>query len=230
MAERECLLLAQLGLGQDFSGLLTGGGVHVEVLEEDLGATGGRRSTLGIILGLDVDGSGHRSDGVIEGRSLAVCAGDTVALGVGGLDDEFQIGDIAGDAGQGEGHRGCSEGDSRLCRSLNAGEVRHCGHNAAAAVHDPVVKPHKEVRAGDLGFGAENGLALSGVGRCIPGKDLLVGETLPGLRELLEDSFYGRLERGPGGAAVSTVADVLTTARLGSGDTLCGARHFVEGD
>ncbi len=37
MAEGECFLLAQLGLGQHFSGLLTGGGVHEEVLEEDLG-------------------------------------------------------------------------------------------------------------------------------------------------------------------------------------------------
>lgn len=50
------LLLAQLGLGQHFSGLLTDGGVYVEVLEEDLGATGGRSAALGVILGLDVDG------------------------------------------------------------------------------------------------------------------------------------------------------------------------------
>ena len=66
----------------------------------------------------------------------------------------------------------------------------HGSHDLAAAVHDPVVEPHKEVRSGDLGLGAENGLALSGVGRCIPGEDLLVGQPLPGLRELLEDSFY----------------------------------------
>ena len=60
MAEGECLLLAQLGLGQYFSGLLTGGGVDVEVLEKDLGAIGGRSATLGVVLGLDVDGRGHR--------------------------------------------------------------------------------------------------------------------------------------------------------------------------
>ena len=83
------LLIAQLGLGQDSSGLLTGGGVYVEVLEEDLGATGGRSAALGVVLGLDVDGRGHRSVRDIEGRSLAVGAGDTVALGFGGLDDEF---------------------------------------------------------------------------------------------------------------------------------------------
>ena len=39
MAEGECLLFAQLGLGQHFSGLLTDGGVHIEVHEEDLGVT-----------------------------------------------------------------------------------------------------------------------------------------------------------------------------------------------
>ena len=100
MAECECLLLAQLGLGQHFSGLLTGCGVHVEVLEEDFRATGGRSAALGVVLGLDVDSRGHSGDGVIEGRSLAVGAGNTVALRFGGLDDELQIGDIAGDAGR----------------------------------------------------------------------------------------------------------------------------------
>ena len=50
------LLLAQLGLSQHFSRLLTGGGVHVEVLEEDLGATGGWSATFGVVLGLEVDG------------------------------------------------------------------------------------------------------------------------------------------------------------------------------
>ena len=75
------LLLAQLGLGQHFSGLLTGGGVHVEVLEEDLGATGGRSATFGVVLGLDVDGCGHRSVRVIEGRSLAVIRGRDARTG-----------------------------------------------------------------------------------------------------------------------------------------------------
>lgn len=115
------LLIGQLGLGQHFSGLLTGCGVHVEIFEEDLGATGGRSTALGVVLGLDVDGRGHRSDRVVEGRSLAVGAGDTVALGVGCLNDELQVGHIAGDAGQGEGHCGCRPGDSCLCWGLNAG-------------------------------------------------------------------------------------------------------------
>lgn len=40
MAEEPSLLRGQLGLSKHISGLLTGGGVHVEVLEEDLGAAG----------------------------------------------------------------------------------------------------------------------------------------------------------------------------------------------
>lgn len=46
-------------------------------------------------------GRGHGSVRVSEGSSLAVGAGDTVALRVGGLDDEFQVGHIAGDGGFG---------------------------------------------------------------------------------------------------------------------------------
>jgi len=64
MAEGECLLLAQLGLGQYFSGLLTGGGVDVEVLEEDLGATGGRSATLGVVR---INSAQKRSPGAIQG-------------------------------------------------------------------------------------------------------------------------------------------------------------------
>ena len=96
MAEVECLLLAQLGLGEYVSGFLTGNGVHEEVLKEDLRAAGGRSAALGVILRLDVDGGGHRGCWIVEGCGLAVGAGDTVALGFGGLDDEFQVSDIAG--------------------------------------------------------------------------------------------------------------------------------------
>jgi hypothetical protein len=230
MADEPSLLGGQLSLGKHISGLLASGGVHVEVLEEDLGAAGGRSAALAVVGTLDVDGRGHGSVRVSEGSSLAVGAGDTVALGIGGLDDEFQVGHIAGDGSQLEGHRRCGEGDGRGIRSDDTGEVGHGGHDVAAAINHPVVQPHKEVGTGNLGLGTQHGLALCGVGRCIPGKDLLVGETLPGLRELLENSFYGRLERGSGRTTVSTVADVLSAASLGGGDTLCGARHFVEGD
>lgn len=139
------LLIGQLGLGQHFSGLLTSNGVHVEVLEEDLGATGGRSASLGVVLGLDVDGRSHRSVRVVEGCSLVVGTGDTVALRVGCLDDELQVGHIGGDAVQGEGHRGGGEDDSRPGGCLDTGEGRHGGHNLATAVQDPVVEPHEEV-------------------------------------------------------------------------------------
>ena len=79
-------------LGEYVSGLLTGHGVHEEVLEEDLRAAGGRGAALGVILRLDVDGGGHRSCRVVEGCGLAVGTGDTVALGFGCLDDELQVG------------------------------------------------------------------------------------------------------------------------------------------
>ena len=79
--------------------IFTDSGVHVEVLEEDLRGAGVRSTALGVVLGLDVDGRGDRSHGVIKGGSLTVGAGDTVALGLGGLDDELQVGDIDGDAG-----------------------------------------------------------------------------------------------------------------------------------
>ena len=222
-------LRGQFALHEDISGLLTGGGVDVEVLEEDLRGTSARSTTLVVVGALDVDGGGYRGIRVCEGSSLAVGTGDTVTLRLGCLDDEFQVGDIGGDVGQGEGHRGAGDDHSGGCRSLNAGERGRSLHDVATAVDNPVVEPHKEVCARNLGFGAENGLALCGVGRGIPGENLGIGKTLPGLRELLENSFYGRLERGPGRTAVSTVADVLATARLSSGDTLCGARHFVEG-
>lgn len=94
----------------DNSRLLTGGGVDIEVLEEDLGKTGGRSTALGVVLCLDVDGRVHGGVRVIEGGRLAVSTGDTVALGLGSLDDELKVGHAVGNARQGEGHRGAGEG------------------------------------------------------------------------------------------------------------------------
>lgn len=74
MAESECLLLAQLSPGKDFSGLLTDSGVDVEVLEEDLRTADGGSAALGVVLRLDVDGRGHGGVRVIEGSGLAVGA------------------------------------------------------------------------------------------------------------------------------------------------------------
>lgn len=48
-------LLGQLGLGEDISGLLTAGGVDVEVLEEDLRVAGVWSAALVVVGALDVD-------------------------------------------------------------------------------------------------------------------------------------------------------------------------------
>ena len=222
--------LGQLGLGENVTGFLTGSGVYVEVLEEDLRVAGIGSAALVVVGTLDVDGRGHRGVRISEGCGLAIGTGDTVALRLGSLDDELQVGHIAGDSGQLERHLGRAENDGRSIRSDNAGEGRRSGHDLTAAVHDPIVESHKEVRTDDLRLGTQDGLALCGIGRGIPGEDLGIGETLPGLRELLEHSFDGGLVQGPDGTTVTTIADVLATARLSSGDTLCGARYFVEGD
>ena len=84
----------KLTLDQNFSRLLTGGGVDVEVLEEDLRVAGGRSAALGLVVRLDVDGGGHRSERRTKGSGLAVGTGDAVALGLGSLDDEFEVGDV----------------------------------------------------------------------------------------------------------------------------------------
>ena len=47
--------LGQLGLCEDISGLLTGGGVDVEVLEEDLRVAGVGSAALVVVGALDVD-------------------------------------------------------------------------------------------------------------------------------------------------------------------------------
>ena len=215
--------LRQLTLHEDISRLLTGGGVDVEVLEEDLGQTGGRSAALGVVLGLDVDGRVHGGVRVIEGGRLAVSTGDTVALGLGSLDDELEVGHAVGNAREGEGHRGTGDDHSCGCGSIDAAEGGRSGKHIATAIHDPIVEAEEEVGTGDLALGAKDGLALGGIGRSVPGEDLLVGETVPSLRKLLEDGLHGRLVGGAGSAAITTVADVLASAGLGRGYALCGA-------
>ena len=62
------------------------------VYEKFSSAAGGRSAGLGVILRLDVDGRGHRGGRIVKGCGLAVGTGDTVALRVGCLDDELQVG------------------------------------------------------------------------------------------------------------------------------------------
>ena len=62
------------------------------VYEKFSSAGGGRSAALGVIIRLDVDGRGHRGGRIVKGCGLAVGTGDTVALRVGCLDDELQVG------------------------------------------------------------------------------------------------------------------------------------------
>ena len=86
--------LGQLGLGEDVTGFLTGSGVYVEVLEEDLRVASIGSAALVVVGTLDVDVRGHRGVRIREGCGLAVGPGDTVALRLGSLDDELQVADI----------------------------------------------------------------------------------------------------------------------------------------
>ena len=153
---KSSLLLAQHSTGHLLAGLLAGGGVHVEILEEHLGSAGGRSAVLGVVLGLDVDGRGNRRVRIVEGSCLAVGAGDTVALGPGCLDDQLQVGHIRRDGGKLEGHRLAIQIENGIGRRLNTGEGGNGGHDLAAAVDHPVVQPHEEVAAGDLALGAQH--------------------------------------------------------------------------
>ena len=60
--------LGQLGLGEDVSGLLTGSGVDVEVLEEDLRVAGVGSTALGVVFGL-----GGLATGSVAGPAACHC-------------------------------------------------------------------------------------------------------------------------------------------------------------
>lgn len=83
--------LGELGTGKHFSRFLTGGGVDVEILEEDFRVACGRCSVLCLVCGLDVVGIGGDGRGCVECRYLAVSPGDAIALRLGCLNDEFEV-------------------------------------------------------------------------------------------------------------------------------------------
>ena len=97
---------------------------YVEILEEHLGS-----AVLGVVRALDVDGGGDgggdRRVRRGERSRLAAGAGDTVALRLGSLDEQLDVGHIRRDAGQREGHRSAGERDGGVGRSLDACECRH---------------------------------------------------------------------------------------------------------
>ena len=82
-----------------------------EILEEHFGSAGTRSAVLGVVRALDVDGGGDRRVRRGERSRLAAGAGDTVALRLGSLDDQLDVGHIRRDAGQREGHRSAGERD-----------------------------------------------------------------------------------------------------------------------
>lgn len=86
-----CFLRRQLRAGVHVGRLLAGGGVDVEVAEEDLRVAGGRGSVLRVVVGLDVDGRGHGGLQAGEGCGLAVGAVHAVALGLGSQDHELEV-------------------------------------------------------------------------------------------------------------------------------------------
>ena len=76
-------------LGQHGAGLLAGAGVDVVVAEENLRGRCAGRTVLGHVVSADVDGRGGGLFHHLDGRGLCVCAGHTVRLTLGGLDDQI---------------------------------------------------------------------------------------------------------------------------------------------
>ncbi len=66
------LLRCQLAFEEHLAGLFAGGGVDVEVAEEDLRGSGSGCAVLRLVVGLDVDGGSHRGLGADESGCLAV--------------------------------------------------------------------------------------------------------------------------------------------------------------
>ena len=140
----------------------------------------------------------------------------------------------------GRGGKDVERGDRAADRKKQRGSGRqpYAGQNprgrncqgVPSAVDDPVVEPHVEVTAGDLGGSAEDGAAGLGEGEAVPCEDLLVGEGLPALGELFEYGLDGGLRCGARASAVASVADVLAPHGLGGGDPLGGAGHLLECD
>ena len=213
------------------AGDLAGGGVHEEPLHEDFRRGVVWSSVAGVILGLEVVLIADRVLRGADADGLGVGAGDAVGLGSAGHDDELQVCHVLRGLGvEGEGERVCGEGDGGSRGGLHPAERGRGRQGIASAIDYPVVEPHVEVAAGDLGGGAEDGAAGLGEGEAVPCEDLLVGEGLPALGELLEYGLDGGLRCGARASAVASVADVLAPHGLGGGDPLGGAGHLLECD
>ena len=119
--ERLRLIRGRIGLGLcpldhglHGNGGIAGGGVHVEILEEDLrGACA--QDTLGrFVVGLDVDGSIGGLFNSLDLGGLSVAEAHTVALAFGSLDDEVDAAVVGDGQVQLEGERGAGADDGGL--------------------------------------------------------------------------------------------------------------------
>ena len=177
------LCLRPLGHGLHGDGGLAGGGVHVEVTEEDLGSTGAQDTLAGFVVGLDVNGGiGGLFHGLDLG-GLAVAAAHAVALAFGGLDDKVDAAIVGDGLVQLEGERGAGADDGGLGRSLHTREGRRSGQDGAAQLHNPEVEALEEVQSGDLALGAQDGLGVRAQGGFVPGEEWLSFEEC---REIVE--------------------------------------------
>lgn len=216
------------GLHRD--GGLAGGGVHIEVLEEDL-RSACAQDTLGrFVVGLDVDGSIGGLFNSLDLGGLSVAAAHAVALAFGSLDDEVDAAVVGNGLVQFEGERGAGADDGGLGRSLHTREGRRSGQDGAAQLHDPEVEALEEVQAGDLALGAQDGLGICAQGSFVPGEDLLVGERLPGGRDHLHHALVLGLVGSSDTAAVATVLDELAALDLRGGNALGAAGHLFKSD
>ena len=202
------LCFGELGECHLLAGDFSGGGVDEEPLHEHFRGGFARCSMAGVVVGLEVvlvaDGLSRGADA----DGLGVGAGHAVGLRCAGHDDEPQVGHVLRGLGvEGEGERIGGEGDGRSGRCLDSPECRRVRQGVASAVDDPIVEPHVEVAAGDLGGRAEDGASCLGLSEAGPCQDLLAGEGLPALGELLEYGLDGCLRRCACGSAVAPVAD-----------------------
>ena len=102
--------------GHHLAGLLSGLGVHEEVLHEYLRSSSGRSAVLGLVSSLDVNLCSFDSERASDYCSLAVGAGDTVALRSLCAYDQTEVCGSCRDLLEFEGELLGGEGDDSLAR------------------------------------------------------------------------------------------------------------------
>ena len=219
-----------LGLGQHGAGLLAGDGVDQVVAEENLRRCSTRSAVLGGVVSADVHCAARRRGNPLDLNSLAVGAGNTIGLTLGGLDDKVEVGHNLGQALEREGEGGTLADDGGCTGVLDADQLGRVDHCRTAASDDPVVQPGEQVGSGDLGLGAEDTAAFLRKGQLIPGEDLGAGQALPHSGELLENALDLGLVSGADRATITAVADVLAALHLSGRNALGAAAHLLEGD